>query len=104
MMTVGLGVLLSVVVWVPVYFAVTRFVTDGTFSIIITAKDFLSHTIKFTPTGLTAQSLCYPQIILITASVKITAAILLCASFFSLDWVCHRGLRRQNKKEKNTCK
>ena len=48
----------SVVVWVvPIYFVVTRLVTDVTLYIIIAAKNALSHKIKFTPTGLTTQSL-----------------------------------------------
>lgn len=44
-------------------------------SIIIAAKDALSHIIKFTPTGLTPQSLCYQQIMRVTP-VKIPAAII----------------------------
>jgi hypothetical protein len=72
----------------------------------VTVTDVLSRIIEFVVTGFTTQSLYYPQISHIKNYFKITAAVIhLHVSFFLfLDWVCHRGVCRQNKKKENANK
>ena len=71
----------------------TRLVTVGRFTT-VTVTDILSRLIKFTVTGLTIQSLCYPHILPFTAVNIIVVIIRHCPTPLPFDWVYVHGVCR----------
>lgn len=87
-MTVRLGVLLSDVFWVfPIYFVVARLVMDGTFSIIIAAKDALSQSNSVPQSLQRSHFVAHKSYTLLLLRLLLRLFVFMRVLFFSSDWV-----------------